>query len=354
MTVSYRIISHATRIRRKRTLPLPGSVTVRIGQTVQPEDVVATGNIPPKHRVLEVAQGLAIHPDQAEEYIQCQEGSEITEGDLLAGPVGLTRRVLRAPCDGRIVLIYKDKIILQPANKTFELTAGYPGKVVELVDNRGIIIEATGSLIQGVWGTGQVAYGKLAVLDKQFDYVLDVDQNSGSYQGRIVVFDYCENEDLLIGFNDLSASGLILAGLNPDLVPLALELKLPVIVLGGMGKYSFSPKSFDLLSARASQEVTINCEQRDRYTGVRPEIFLPQEISDPIPPGKSDVALVPGQLVIINSEPYFGNTGTIHRILGEIEFPNSSHAEGVEITLHNGEQVIIPLTNIEGLLDSSM
>ncbi len=119
-----------TVIERKRTLPGPAKILVRRGQNVAATDPVVEELIFPGHQLLDVASGLAVSPDRADQLLQCRVGISVTKGDLLAGPVGLTRRVMRAPQSGKVVSIGQGKILMELLGQAARLNAGLPGEVV--------------------------------------------------------------------------------------------------------------------------------------------------------------------------------------------------------------------------------
>jgi hypothetical protein len=85
-------------------LPSAGRVLVRKGQVVNAVDVIATANLDPRHILLDVARGLGLPASKADEHIQRKPGEPVSAGDVLAGPVGWAKRVVRAPHAGVVVL----------------------------------------------------------------------------------------------------------------------------------------------------------------------------------------------------------------------------------------------------------
>ncbi len=164
MIAPVRHILPLTTIRRERVLPIPGKVLVRKGQKVGATDSVAEAKLNPEHLLLDVARGLKLSEEKADQAIQCKPGEKVADGDVLAGPVGLTKRVIRAPKNGKVILTGGGQILLEIENQPYELKAAIPGTVVELLDGRGAIVEGTGALIQGVWGNGRIDFGLMHVL----------------------------------------------------------------------------------------------------------------------------------------------------------------------------------------------
>ena len=176
-----------TRIRRRRLLPRLGKVLVRAGQKVAVPDVIAETNMTPHYQLLDIPKILKFSPRKFENYIQCQPGDRLLKGDLIAGPVGVSKRVVRATQDCKVVLVGDGQILLEVSEKLYQLKSGFPGQVVELIADRGAVIEATGALIQAVWGNGRQDYGILNMLAGKPDHSLDTADLDISLRGSIVV-----------------------------------------------------------------------------------------------------------------------------------------------------------------------
>ena len=172
-----------TTIRRERALPIPGRVLVRQGRKVDPRDIIAEAALTPEHLLLDVPRSLGVSAKQAQSFIQREVGDEIAEGDLIAGPVGITRRVLRAPVSGRISIIRRGKILLEVETLPHELRSGMAGVVKDLISERGAVIETIGALIQGVWGNGRMDFGLMQNMLDAPDERLRSDQLDVSLRG---------------------------------------------------------------------------------------------------------------------------------------------------------------------------
>jgi len=114
--------------------------------------------------LLDVSRGLGIPVPQADKLVQRKVGEDISQGDVIAGPVGIFQRIVRAPQDGRVVALGNGQVLLELETTMLELRAGIAGVVVELVPDRGAIIETQGALLQGVWGNNLIEDGMLTVL----------------------------------------------------------------------------------------------------------------------------------------------------------------------------------------------
>ena len=335
-------------IRRERVLPVSGKVVVRKGQKVSANDTVAEGDLNPEHLLLDVARGLGLSPQAADENIQVGVGDLLAEGDVIAGPVGITRRVVRAPKHGRVMLAGDGHVLLAIQNQPFELKAGVSGIVLDLIGERGALIETTGTLIQGIWGNGKIDFGLLYVLAKKTDQVLQSAEIDVSMRGSIVLGGYCSDPETLKTAASLPLRGMILGGMDPNLIPLANRLPFPLIVISCFNPHGMDQVAYKLLSTNERREVTLNAEAWDTYAGTRPEIIiqLPTTGEPPLP-RNIDTYRTEQQVRVIRA-PYTGMTGQIASLdPGVFVFPNGLRAKAAEIRLENGETVTLPLANLE-------
>ena len=276
-----------TTIQRERSLPVPGRVLVRQGQRVDPSDAVAEATLTPEHLVLDIAKGLALPRDRADEQIQRKAGEQVSEGDVLAGPVGITRRVVRAPRAGRVLIAGNGQMLLQVESRPFQLRAGIPGIVVGLILERGVVIENKGALVQGVWGNGRIDYGSLHVLASRPDHALSPDQVDASLRGAVVFAGYCDQAEVLKTAAEAPLKGLILSSMASALIPVAARMPYPIVLIEGFGLLPMNSAAFNLLVSNDRREVALNAEPWDRFTNRRPEVFIPRPAGESRPAEES-------------------------------------------------------------------
>jgi len=337
-----------TTIRRERVLPVPGRILVRQGQKVAPRDVVAEASIAPEHLLLNVPRALGVTVKEAEALIERVTGDQINEGDLIAGPVGLTRRVLRAPVAGKIALIRDGKVLLEVDTPPYELRAGLAGVVSDLIADRGAVIETIGALVQGIWGNGRMEFGLMQNKLETPEQKLSSDEMDVSLRGAVVLGGFCDEPKALRNAADIPLKGLILASMAASLVPLALKMPFPVVVLRGFGYQPLDEASFKLLTTNQNREVSVNAVAFDRFTGTRPEVVIPlPSSSDPqIPMETEDFST--GQKVRLLRSVDQNSVGTIRYIFDQpAVLPSGLRAIAAQVSLENGETVTVPLANLE-------
>lgn len=339
-----------TTIRRERLLPIAGRVVVRQGQKVTPSDVIAEANAAPEHIMLDLVQGLALPADQADRYIQRRPGERVGEGDVIAGPVGIARRVVRTPRSGRVIVAGSGRVLIEAETPAFELRAGLPGEVVSLISDRGAVIEGSGALIQGVWGNGQFDFGLMHVLARKPEDVLTADQMDVGLRGSVILAGYCGEGEVMQAATELPVRGLVLSSMASSLVQIASRMQFPIMILEGFGLLPMDAPAFRLLSTSDRREVALNAEVYDPYLGSRPELIIPLPASGPPQLPNDMVEFAPDQRVRIVRAPYKSQVGTIVTLRPGLEpFPSGITAPAADVLLENGTNVIVPLVNLEVL-----
>jgi hypothetical protein len=321
---------------------------VRKGQKVNATDVIAEAKLSPEHMLLDLARGLGVSESQAELFIQCKAGMPVAQGDVLAGPVGFTKRVVRAPQNGRVVLVAGSQALLEIEHPQYELKAGLPGLVTTLVGDSGVVIETTGALIQGVWGNQRVDFGLMNLMINEPDDVLTSDKLDVSLRGSVLLAGHCGEAEALKTAGSLPVRGLILASLDAALIPLANRLTYPILVLDGFGKIPMNNPAFKLLTTSERREVAVNASSWERLKGSRPELII-QLTAPTDPPVPQDVdVFVPGLQVRVIRAPHLGKIGQLSMVQpGLTALPNSIKAACAEVQFDDGEKVVIPLVNLE-------
>lgn len=337
-----------TQIRRTRLLPSPGRVLVNPGQKVAATDVIADSRINSQHMVLDIGRGLGMPAEQVDRYITRKVGEEVNEGDVVAGPVGVFPRTVRAPHSGRVVAVGGGQVLLELQSAPFELLAGLSGMVVEVVPERGAIIETVGALVQGAWGNGKIDKGILNVVCHTPGEDLSTGQLDVSMRGVVALGGPCTSEEVLRTAAEIPLRGLILPSVTANLESVARELALPILLLEGFGRIPLNRTAFQVLSTNDKREVIVNALTRSRRGGERPEVIIPLPSTGQIPrPREADI-FAPGQTVRLVRMPYLAAIGTLVAIRpGQNTFQSGIHAPAAVVRLENGDQVIVPLANLE-------
>jgi hypothetical protein len=340
----------ATFIDRKRVLPGPAKILVRKGQTVAPDDPVAEDLISKKHLLLDIGRGLGMAPKRVDEFVHPKTGAAVAAGDILAGPVGLTRRVVRAPQGGKVVFTGQGKLLLELTGSPVYLKAGISGEVADLIPDRGVILRTYGALVQGVWGNGTIGQGDIHVMLDEPDEELTPRAIDGLFGDSIVVSGYCCDPTIFRIAAEKSVNGILLASMHPSLADLARQAKIPVILVEGFGRHPINTVAREILTGHDGHPAVINAEPWDALAGSRPELVIPHTAyQDPSGPLSIDF-FAPGKKVRIVGVSQLGQVGTLLDLIGEVTYPNGVQAASARIQLDDEHTLDVPLANLELLV----
>ncbi len=337
-----------TTILRERVLPIDGKVNARLNQKVSPSDVVAEASWAREHIFLDVGRTLNLSPNEADKLIRCKVGDRVAAGAVIATGQGLMRKTVTVPRDGKVVVTGGGQVLIEVGESRMELRAGVPGNVVQIIPDRGVVIQTAGALVQGVWGNGRVDTGILTNLAERPDSVLTAGRLDVSLRGSVIIAGQCKDADTLEAAAELPVRGLILASLFPSLLSVAREMRYPIILTDGFGSMPMNSAAYRLLVTNAKREATLNAESFDRYRGARPEVIIPLPVSSEPAPPQEVATFATGLTVRLRRPPAAGMIGTIMTLRpGLSTLPSGLRAPAADIKLENGEQVLIPLINLE-------
>jgi hypothetical protein len=337
-----------TSIVRERLLPISGTVLVRLNQKVNPNDVIAEANWSREHILLDVARALRVNSNTADRLIKCKMGDRLAASAEIAVGKGLFPHSVVAPRDGRIVVVGGGQVLMEVGDSKIELHAGISGTVIEIIPNRGAVIQTAGALIQGVWGNGRIDSGLLVNLAEKPDSILTTERLDVSMRGFVVMAGMVKDADSLKVAADLPVRGLILSSLYPSLIPQAREMQYPIIVTDGFGPLPMNSVAYKLLSTNIKRDVTVNAEAYDRYSGARPEVIISLPISTDLPALREVETFAPGLQVRMRRPPAMGMIGSIVTVKpGLTTLLSGLRAPAAEVKLENGETVVAPLVNLE-------
>jgi len=243
------------------------------------------------------------------------------------------------------------KLVLETGGSSFELVAGIPGVIDSVIEGRGVIIRATGAIIQGVWGNGRLETGVMQSLIEKPDEVLNpTSMMDVNLRGVIVIVGHIDNPAAFKNAAELPLRGLVVGSIAPALMPLAQQAPYPILITDGFGRRPMNTAAFKLLTTNVKREVTINAESYDRQNGTRPEVFIPLTLTQEPPEPREEETFAPGQVVRVCYLSHPAQTGTLVSLRpGWSVLPSGLKAPAADVRLESGEQVLVPLTNLEVL-----
>jgi hypothetical protein len=337
-----------TSIVRERLLPISGTVLVRLNQKVNPNDVIAEANWAREHILLDVARTLGVSSNAADRLVKCKIGDRLAANAEIAVGKGLFPRSVSTPREGRVVVVGGGQVLMEVGESKLELRAGMSGTVIEVIPNRGAVIQTSGALVQGVWGNGRIDSGLLVNLAEKPDDVLIAGRLDVSMRGFVILAGMVKDVDALKAAADLPVRGLILSSIYPSLIPQAREMRYPILVTDGFGPLPMNSVAYKLLSTSIKLDVTVNAEAYDRYSGTRPEVIIPRPVSTDLPVLHEVETFAVGLQVRMRRPPALGMIGSIVAMKsGLTTLLSGLRAPAAEVKLENGDTVVAPLVNLE-------
>ncbi len=343
------------RVNLERVLPFPGEVLVEPGQRVEPMDVVGRAHIPSRIRILHVAQRLSIAEEDLHKYLLKGPGERVEKGEVIA-VVGRWpfRRLYRAPAGGRIVNEAHGRLLVEISPFTYELRAYLKGVVTQVFSSRGVVIETSGAIMEGVWAIGGDGFGVLKMLGGAPEGRLVPEAIDMGYHGTIVVAEGWSTKEGLGKAEEIGVRGVILGSLPSSLVGFVSSLSFPVMIMEGFGEVPISRPLFSLFQQHAGREACMTSGVPSGVRLLRPQVIIPFLRGEEAPRGEGP-ALKEGTLVRLVREPYLGKVGYVASLPPQrrrVEW--GVEVEGVEVDLEEGGRVFVPLANLEILEGSSL
>jgi hypothetical protein len=345
-------VTALTTIRRERMLPAPGQVLVRPGEVVGPADVVARCQLPGQVHIVDVSRALRVRRDQAAKYIRKAVGDTVQEDDILAiagGLLGRLRGGLRSPVAGQVIEVRDGLIVVESAGEIYELVAHVKGQISNIMPNRGVVISAAGSLIQGMWGSGGDAEGVLKVLVDNPQRPLRARSVDVSCHGTIIVGGRILDERALEQAIEAKVRGVVAGSVDAELRPFLESLPFPVLITEGFGAMPMSQPIFGLLHGNAGREAMLSTDTQTRWGARRPEVFIPLRSESEMPSEDAGPRhLQEEDAVRLLRAPYQGMLGTVVSVPDRPQLIESGARLPVaRVELEDGDVTLIPVVNLE-------
>jgi hypothetical protein len=333
---------------RERTLPVAGKVSARLDQRVSPTDVVAEANFAREHVLLDVARAFGISANAADKLIKVNQGDRLPQDALIAEGGGMFSRSIKAPRAGRVMVAGGGQVLMEVGDARIELRAGMPGTVTQVIPERGVVIRTAGALIQGTWGNGRIDNGLMVNLIDKPDAVLSPDRLDMNRRGSVILGGHVRDVETLRAAAELPVRGLILSSMLSSLLPMAVQMRFPILVLDGFGAMPMNTAAFNLLTSNNGREATVNAEPFDRYNGNPPEVIVPLPVTNEPNEPNPYVPFAVGQRVRMRRAPNAGMLGTLASLPAGLSLlPSGLRASAGEVKLENGASVLVPLVNLE-------
>jgi len=322
--------------------------------------------------VVSAAKDLDIWPRLLRMYVHCWEGDEVKQGQILAAsPATMGWDCCYAPMSGIVEKICTRTgtiSIVRPVRCT-EVDAYITGEITAVIPGEGVEVSGAVAYAEGVFGLGGENHGPLVRCTGP-GRTLEAADILPSHEGCVLFGGGLLSLEAMKKARELKVSGLISGGINQrDVVRLLGRevavglivdegLDLTVVITGGFGPMSMSPRAYQLFCEYEGATVSVNGRTQVRAGTIRPEVILP--LGGPVSPDLPDAdlqvarsggALAPGTTVRIIRRSHFGQYGQVVAVSSR---PRSLETEvslyAVDVELADGTVVTVAENNVEAVL----
>jgi hypothetical protein len=365
-------ISADTVVRKVRRLPLKGQVLVQVGDSVNPDTVVARTELPGPVTTVRVAERLGVEPRELSKYLLKQVGDKVQAGEIIAERksfFGLFTSRVTSPITGTIDFISEatGNIGIRHLPTPVEVTAYLRGLVVDVLPEEGAVVATRGVFVQGIFGLSGERHGQIALLADSPDEVVSDTKVSGEHKGKVLIAGALAHWRLMEAAKQVGAVALVTGGvLDTDIkkllgydIGVAITghepLPFTLIVTEGFGEIAMAKRTFELLASQEGREASVNGATQIRAGVIRPEVVVPKDgaltLEDLEEPKESEFAageLNIGTPIRLIRAPYFGALGRVIALPPEPqEIETETKTRVLEAELVTGERVIVPRANVE-------
>jgi hypothetical protein len=353
-------------IRRRRQLPLPGTVLAAVGDRVQSNQPVARAELPGKVFPINLANQLSVAPDEIKDYLVKHEGDRVQKDEVIAENKPLFKWLkteIRSPITGTVesVSTVTGQVLLREPPRAIELLGYVDGTVVEVHPHQGVTIECACSMVQGIFGIGGEIYGEVVVAVASPDEPLTPERLKSEMKGKVAVGGSFLPAETMAKAKELGVAGLVVGGIHDKDLRALLGYDLGVAITGteqvgftlifteGFGTISMAQKTFALLSAHAGARASISGATQIRAGVIRPEIIIPQAVKPAGAVAQSQrEGIRLGDPVRIIRDPLFGRIGEVSSLpSGLTKIQTESEVRVLEVEFADGSRAVVPRTNIE-------
>lgn len=350
-------------VTKTRILPVRGEVLLKVGDVVTPDTVVARVEIPGTLAVVKAAQLLGCMAEQLKDFCLVKEGDVVTPEQLLGQRsvfFNLFNSRCRSPREGTIEYISKlsGNIGVRGKPKPITRNAYLAGKVIEVIEGEGVVIETNAAYIQGIFGVSGERQGQL-LWTGIADDTLRGEHIQEAHRGKILLHHGRIDGTTLKAAAEKGVIGLVGASIiDSELmdylgfnigVAITGEEEIPftLILTEGFGQMVMPDRTRQLLQSLSGRQAAINGATQIRAGVIRPEIIVPQAANKA---ASTQVVqeLHIGTRVRLIRRPNFGRIGHVSALPEKpVVIHTGSKVRVLSVKLDDKQEVTIPRANVE-------
>jgi hypothetical protein len=346
-----RYSAELARIQRQTLLPegAVGNIQVETGQIVDVRDTVARGMIPAQHVILNAAQELGIRPDKLNEWLLVNLRGRVEAGQAVAGKDATRGKRVFSPINGIVIAVDEGRVIIQETPQIIKLDAGVRGRVTQVIEGRGVAIEARGAILQGVWGNDRNVIAVVRWeperdgLDK-----IPLESLDTTYKNEVVI----TRSPITATSLDIAVArgfaGIIAPSMSASLIEPVLQASFAVMLTEGFGSMPMSAAVVYLLRQFNGAQGMLDAAQPRRFAERRAELVINRPTTGSLSDTTEAVPLAEGMRVRITRDPYAGVLGTVVELPSHpVVLENGLRVKCAYVEIMAGQEVAVPLANLE-------
>ncbi len=353
-------------VAKHRILPLKGDVIVKVGDKVEPNDVVARTHLPGNVEPLNVANRLGVPAEDLEMVMIKKKGDEIKAGEPLAikkSFIKMFSSQCNATLDGTIESIstITGQVLQRGMPIPVEVKAYLRGEITEVIPNEGVVVSTLATFVQGIFGIGGETSGNLKVVVPDNSTTLTEEFIKDEHKDMIVVGGSLVTAGAINKAIKVGVRGIVVGGFDDkDLrdilgydIGVAItgseDIGCTLVVTEGFGNIAMAHQSFGLLKKHEDKMACINGATQIRAGVIRPEVVIPIEGTAE----KDDVdgeikGLTVGTEIRVIRHPYFGVLGKVTELPSPLtKLESESMARVLEVEFQDGKRALVPRANVE-------
>jgi hypothetical protein len=292
-------------------------------------------------------------------------GGEIASGETLArrkGLFGLFNSECRSPATGTVESVSEvtGQVIVREPPIPVEIDAYLDGIVAEVIEQEGVIVEAQGAFVQGIFGIGGETYGELVTAVDSPEKELTSADLKPEHTGKVVIGGSYVSHDVLHEAIRLGVKAVVVGGFDDSDLRDILGYDLGVAITGtedvgltlmlteGFGRMPMAMRTFRLLQQHEGRLASVSGATQIRAGVMRPEVIIPhpEEAVAGVAEAESS-GLEIGTLLRGIREPYFGRIGRVTALPPDLQKLESEAMVRVLEAEFDGQRVTIPRANVE-------
>ncbi len=325
-----------TAIKRRRDLPIPGVISVRVGDCVESDTIIGSASISGEGVLVRIAEEIGLPSEEAMNTITVRIGDPVRKGDILARHrafFGLFRAEVPTPVDGTIELIsgVTGTIMVRCPPIEVQKKAFLEGTISEVQDGIGVTISSICTLVQGVFGVGGERSGKLVVLEQ--GGLLSSLPLREDLAGAVIVSRGSPSLEALLDGAKRGIAGWVAGSVEDRVIESYAKRRFGVAITGdepvpftffvteGFGSIPMSDQAFFALKQHEGQGASISGITQVRAGAIRPEAIISlgkalsiAEPTEEINLEEHSLGLAVGRSVRLIRHPFFGQVGRVHEL----------------------------------------